>query len=101
MRGLAADLGRVPRRLGVDGVDLEAPLQRVYDEVAQAVGDGRGIRVDDDEHAPLGRLRVRTGVQERRLRGFGALADGGHLQAPYTAPTRALLGPSFARRDRC
>ena len=37
--GLAAQLGGVAARLGVDGVDLEAALQRVDDEVAQAVGD--------------------------------------------------------------
>ncbi len=52
VRGLAAQLGGVPARLGVDRVDLEAALQRVDDEVAQAVGDGRGVRVDDDQHAP-------------------------------------------------
>ncbi len=40
VRGLAAQLGRVAARLGVDRVDLEAALQRVDDEVAQAVGDG-------------------------------------------------------------
>ena len=52
VRGLAAQLGGVPARLGVDRVDLEAALQRVHDEVAQAVGDGRRVRVDDDQHAP-------------------------------------------------
>ena len=40
VRGLAAELGRVAARLGVDRVDLEAALQRVDDEMAQAVGDG-------------------------------------------------------------
>ena len=42
--GLAAQLGGVPARLGVDRVDLEAALQRVDDEVAQAVGDGASRR---------------------------------------------------------
>ena len=53
MRGLAAQLGRVAAGLGVDRVDLEAALERVDDEVAQAVGDGRRVGVDDDQHAPL------------------------------------------------
>ena len=53
VRGLAAQLGGVPAGLGVHGVDLEAALQRVDDEMAQAVGDRRGVGVDDDQHAPL------------------------------------------------
>ena len=38
--------------LGVDGLDVEAPFERVDDEVPQAVGDGRGVGIDDHEHAP-------------------------------------------------
>ena len=64
VRGLAAELGGVPAGLGIDRVDLEAPLQRVDDEVAQAVGDRRGVGVDDDQHAPLA---GRRGEAERRL----------------------------------
>ena len=51
--GLAAELGRMAAGLGVAGVDLEAAAQGVDDEVAQAVGDRRGVGVDDDQHALL------------------------------------------------
>ncbi len=72
--GLAAELGGVAARLGVDGVDVEAALQRVDDEVAQAVGDGRRVRVDDDQHAPLG-----AGVGEaERLARCRRAARGAH-----------------------
>ena len=35
-----------------------------FDQVAQAVRDGRGVRVDDDQHAPL----ARGGGEERVAR---------------------------------
>jgi len=43
----------VAARLGVDGVDFETTFERGDDEVAHAVRDGRGVWVDDDQHAPL------------------------------------------------
>ena len=65
MRGLTAQLGGVTLGLGVHGVDLEAALQRVDDEMAQTVGDRRGVGVDDDQHAPLGRGLQRLEVLRR------------------------------------
>ena len=66
--GLAAELGGVAAGLGVYGVDLVAALQRVHDEVAQAVGDRARVGVDDDQHAPP-RLR------RRQLEVVGRLGD--------------------------
>jgi hypothetical protein len=72
--GLAAELGGVGLGLGVDGVDLVAALEGVDDEVLEAVGDRARVRVDDHEHAPLGRalrqyaLGERLGALERRFR---------------------------------
>ena len=83
VRGLAAELGGVPARLGVDRVDLEAALQRVDDEVAQAVGDGRRVRVDDDQHAPpaLGRGEAegRAGLARAAVALGSPLAVAGQL----------------------
>ena len=66
---LAAQRGGVVARLGLDRLDLIAPAQRVYDEVLEAVGDGRRVRVDDDQH-PLARgVRPRRGALSRAARG--------------------------------
>ncbi len=66
VRGLATQLGGVTAGLGVDGVDFEAALQGIDDEVTQAVGDRGGVGIDDDQHAPLARgqggLEVLGGV---------------------------------------
>ncbi len=66
MRGLATQLGGVTLGLGIDGIDLEAPLQRVDDEMAQAIGDRRRVGVDDDQHAPLACSLQRLEVLQRR-----------------------------------
>ncbi len=55
VRGLPAQLGGVTLGLGVHGVDLEAALERVEHEMAQAVRDRCGVGVDDYQHAPLRR----------------------------------------------
>src|SRR6201999_4322225 len=74
---LAAQLGGVAPGLGVDRVDLEATLEGVDDQVAQPVGDSRGVRVDDHQHPPLG---ARGGEAERLRDAIGplrGLARGG------------------------
>ena len=65
VRRLAAQLGGVTTGLGVDRVNLEPTLQGVDDEMAQAVGNSRRVRVDDDQHAPLDRLDLRLEVRCR------------------------------------
>jgi hypothetical protein len=74
-RRLAADLRRVLALLGVDRLDRVARLERVDDQVAQPIGHRGRVRVDDDEHAPLGRalgqeaLGELLGPLQRGLRG--------------------------------
>ena len=90
---LAAQLGGVAAGLGVDRVDLEAPLQRIDDEVAQPVGDGRGVGVDDDQHAPP---RAGVGEPERRARLGGpivARASRGAHAFGYTGRASPLPRP--------
>ena len=88
VRGLAAELGRVAARLGVDRVDLEAALQRVDDEVAQAVGDGRRVRVDDDQHPPPG------WPAEAKRKGSSAL---GRYARPASR-VEVLIGKAYTAR---
>jgi hypothetical protein len=96
--GLAAQLGRVPARLGVDGIDLEAALQGVYDQVAQPVGDRAGVGVYDHEHPPTGSRRG----EAERLAALGRAAlllarRGAHVIA-YTGSVHALPVPAGAGR---
>ncbi len=70
--GLAAELGRMAAGLGVARVDLEAAAQGMDDEVAQAVGDRRGVGVDDDQHALLGQGLRRARRRPHPVRGRGA-----------------------------
>src|SRR3954447_13941091 len=44
---LAAALGGVILRLGFGCLHLEAPLQRVDDQVLEPLGDGRRVGIDD------------------------------------------------------
>src|SRR6187551_2915156 len=60
---LAADLGGVVLRLGGDGLHLIATLQRVDDEVLEPIGDGRRVRVDDQQHPLLGGLACFSGAE--------------------------------------
>jgi hypothetical protein len=53
--GLARDLRGVVALLGVDRLDRVARLERVDDQVAQPVRDRGRVRIDDHQHAPLGR----------------------------------------------
>ena len=83
LRGLAAQDGRVVAPLRVHRVDLVAALQGVDDEVLQAIGDRRRVRVDDDEH-PLaldGPLQGGEGVGQT-LEGF----DGRHRRFLHLSP---------------
>ena len=92
VRRLAAELGGVAARLGVDRVDLEATLERVHDEVAEAVGNRARVRVDDDQHAPAGgRPRELEVVGARRGVMF-AYAGGAAHGKGYTAAQPALPG---------
>ena len=76
---LAAHLGGVAAGLGVDGVDLEAALQRVHDEVAQTLGDRRGVGVDDDQHPPLALRRRRSSKSLASLLGAAAARRGAEV----------------------
>src|SRR4051794_6594998 len=58
VRGLAAQLDRVPLGLGVDGLHVVAALQRIDHEVLHAVRHRRRVRVDDDQHAALAGLAL-------------------------------------------
>ena len=75
-RGLAADLGGVAALLRVDRLDRVARSERVDHQVAQPVRHRRGVRVDDDEHASLGRAVGEQALGEtlRALEG----SVGGH-----------------------
>ena len=83
VRRLATELGGVPARLGVHGVDLEAALQRVDDQVTQPVGDSGRVGVDDDQHAPLaggvGEAEGRVAFAGPRVLLDGALTAGRQL----------------------
>jgi hypothetical protein len=62
--------------LGVDGLDVVAGLQRVDHQVLEPIRDGGRVRIDDDQHPLL--LRVR---RERNGGGGGrglSLGSGGH-----------------------
>ena len=76
-RGVAAQLGRVPLALRVDGLDLVAALERVDDELLEPHGHRRRVRVDDDQHPP-GRHRApeRRGIGQPLER--GRLGGGNH-----------------------
>ena len=101
VRGLAAQLGRVAARLGVDGVDLEAALQRVDDEVAQAVGDGRGVRVDDHQHAPLARRGRRSGAARRAPRALAGVARASRAGVLICSGLHRARGGVTVARVRC
>ena len=81
--GLAAQDGRVVAPLGVHRVDLVAALQGVDDEVLQAIGDRRRVRVDDDEH-PLALDGPLQGGERvgQTLEGF----DGRHRRFLHLSP---------------
>ena len=83
--GRPAELDRVPRRLRVDRVNLEAALQRHHDEVAKPVGDRAGIRVDDQEH-PAPCARGRQSERPHRPRTCPALADALQCSPPLATP---------------
>jgi hypothetical protein len=69
---LPRELGCVGLGLGVDRVDLVAPLEGVDDQVLEPVGDRARVRVHDHEHAALvGALR-QNALGER----LGALERG-------------------------
>jgi hypothetical protein len=57
--------------LGVDGVDLVAPLEREHHELLEAIGHRRRMRVGDHQHA----LRARG--RRKRLELGQALDAGG------------------------
>ena len=90
-RRLAADLGRVAALLRVDRLDRVARAERVDHEVAQPVRHRRGVRVDDDEHASLGRAvgEQALGQTLRALEG----SIGGH----EVINTSSKLGYSGSR----
>ena len=98
VRGLAAQLGRVAAGLGVDRVDLEPALQRIHDEMAQAVGDSGRVRVDDDQHASLDRgdlgLEVRRAPRAgaRVCSPAGAESVGLPLRSSHYASTPGVRG---------
>ena len=69
---LAAEVGGVALRLGVDRLDGVAALERVHDEVLQPVGDRRRIRVHDHEHPLLGAALGKDSVGQL----FSALERG-------------------------
>jgi hypothetical protein len=80
---LAAQHGRVVAALGVHRVDLVAALEGVDDEVLQAIGDRRRVRIDDDEH-PLALDRRLQGGERvgQMLEGF----DGRHRRFLHLLP---------------
>ena len=59
-------------RLGRDGLDLVAALERVDDQVLEPVGDRRRVGVDDDQHPLLRRARGRL-----RRTGRASIRGGG------------------------
>jgi hypothetical protein len=65
--GVAAELGRVVSGLGVDRFDVIAAAQCVHHEVLEPVRDGRGVRVDDHQHALARRFAA---DREHRLQAF-------------------------------
>ena len=88
--GLAAQLGRVAAGLSVDRVYLEAALEGIHDEIAQPVGDGAGVGVDDHQHPALGS----RGGEAERLTALGrpdsmGARRGAHAMA-YTGSRPAL-----------
>ena len=87
--GLADQLGRVPLALGVERGDVVAALERVDDERAQAVGDRRRVRVDDDEHlAPVGRVAQREGLGQALEGVEGRCGHKGWLHRSRAFPGR-------------
>jgi hypothetical protein len=91
--GRRTQLGRVSLAPRVDGLDLEAPLERVDDQLLEPDRHRRRVRVDDHEHAPRPRRRLeRRGVGEPFER--GGLGGGNHHgpEHQHTAGvTRAAL----------
>ena len=90
-RCLAADLGRVAALLRVDRLHRVARAERVDHEVAQPVRHRRGVRVDDDEHASLGRA-----VREQSL-GQTLRALEGSIGGHEVINTSSKLGYSGGR----
>src|SRR6185312_7647677 len=100
-RGLAAQLGGVVAGLGVHGVDVIAPAQGVDDEILQAVGDRRRVRVDDDQHAAAGDVSVLE-VEHRLETGERIGRGGGHALAGdgtcFAERRRYTVSPDIAVR---
>ena len=96
---LAADLDRVLRGLGVDGLDLVAGLERVDDEVLEPVRDGRRVGVDDDQH-PL--LLARRGRAAGRCAERGSAGRGDRRRHDRSNPSsqRVTAGHQVPERSR-
>ena len=101
---LAAELDRVALALGVDRVDVVAPLQRVEDEVPQAVRHRRGVRVDDDEQPPDARRAGCAAASARRSRAVVERTDMAsstpRVNAGYRRPRLAARSLGVRPRDR-
>jgi hypothetical protein len=60
---LTPDLGRMVLRLRRHRFDVEAPLQRVHNQVPQPIRHRRRIRVDDEQHPFLRRFAATEGAK--------------------------------------
>ena len=110
--GVAAQLGRVALALGVDGLDLEAALERVDDELLEPRRHRRRVRVDDDEHPPRRRrARERRGVGQPLERGAPGRRGPSLVRNTTTRPryanrvarrvrSRAMIAADHRRRAR-
>ena len=99
---LAPELGGVVAPVGVDRVDLVAAPQRVDDEVLEPVRDGRRVRVDHDQHAPIRRAATQG---KRRLEALERISGrSGHGDLQHRDPalvTRScrLVDPNIGRLE--
>ena len=84
------------RGLGVHRIYVESPLQRVHDEVTQALGHGRGVGVDDDQHSPLARGRRLELIEQARAGPVVRLNGGGHPKR-LTPSEHGRYRPPFSR----